>query len=96
MKAAPKALPLKPTNKFEMPFKAWSIDYMPTLPATVEGYQHLMICVDVFSKWVELIPMRSKNSGEVSEALKLYIIARFGVPQEFRVDRGLEFAGSVT
>ena len=39
--------------------------------------------------------MKTKSSEEVVAALKLNIIARFGVPLEFRVDRGLEFAGSV-
>ncbi len=69
---------------------------MPLLPETAHGYKHLLICVDVFSKWVELIPMRSKSSAEVAQALEMNIIARFGVPDELRVDRGLEFAGEVT
>ena len=40
--------------------------------------------------------MRSKASKEVAQALELNIFARFGVPVEIRVDRGLEFAGNVT
>ena len=55
-----------------------------------------MICVDVFSKWVELIPMYTKSSKEVAAAIELNIVARFGVPSELRMDRGLEFAGHVT
>ena len=54
-----------------------------------------MICVDSFSKWVELFPMRTKSSAEVVEVLRMGIVARFGVPVEMRFDRGLEFAGSV-
>ncbi len=39
--------------------------------------------------------MFSKGSKEVADALELNIIARFGVPSELRMDRGLEFAGHV-
>ena len=51
--------------------------------------------VNTFTKWVELIPMRSKLSSEVAAALKLHIITQFGIPMEIRCDRGLEFAGEV-
>ena len=51
--------------------------------------------VDVFSKWVELIPMRSKESSEVAEAIRVHVIARFGCPRMIRCDRGTEFAGAV-
>ena len=60
-----------------------------------EGYCYLLLMVNTFTKWVELIPMRSKLSLEVATALKLHIIAHFGVPMEIRCDRGLEFAGKV-
>jgi Integrase core domain len=95
VKLRPKALPLQPTYKFKVPFRCWSIDYLPLLPETTHGYKHLLICVDTFSKWVELIPMRTKTSAEVAQALRLNIFARFGIPDELRMDRGLEFAGEV-
>lgn len=62
-------LPLKPTNKFSKPFEAWSIDYMPQLPVTEDGYRHILVCVCVFSKWVELLPMKTKTSTEVWNTL---------------------------
>ena len=77
------------------PFSAWAIDYIVNLPETEEGYCYLLLMVDTFTKWVELIPMHSKLSAEVATALKLHIIARFGVPMEIRCDRGLEFGGEV-
>ena len=40
--------------------------------------------------------MRTKASSEVAQVLTAHILARFGVPSEFRMDRGLEFAGEVT
>jgi len=52
--------------------------------------------VDAFSKWVELIPCKSKGSAEVAAAVKLHLIARFGIPRELRCDRGREFMGELT
>lgn len=66
VKLHPKPLPLKPTYKFKVPFRCWAIDYLPLLPESEHGYKHLLICVDTFSKWVELIPMRTKSSNEVA------------------------------
>ena len=60
-----KGLPLKPTHKFDRPFQCWSIDYLPKLPTTSDGYSHILVCVDPFSKWTELFAMKTKSSEEV-------------------------------
>lgn len=52
--------------------------------------------VDAFSKWVELIPCKSKSSEEVANAVLLHLIARYGIPQEIRCDRGREFMGALS
>ena len=91
-----KALPLMPTDKGERPFLVWAIDYITNLPLTVEGYRYLLLMVDVFSKWVELIPMQTKESAEVAAAVRTHVIARFGCPRVLRCDRGTEFAGALT
>ena len=61
-KAKLQALPLKPTDKGTRPFEVWAIDYITNLPCTEEGYRYLLLSVDVFSKWVEFIPMKSKST----------------------------------
>ena len=53
----------------------------------------MLIAVDPFSKWVELWPMKSKHSGKVWGVLFNQLICRFGLPVEFRCDRGREFFG---
>ena len=61
--------PLKPINKMTQPFSAWAIDYIVNLQEMEEGYSYLLLMVDTFTKWVELIPMRSKLSSEVAAML---------------------------
>jgi Integrase core domain len=72
------------------------MDLLPALPMSSEGYNHLLIIVDYFSKWIELIPLRTKTSVEVAYALDLAILSRFGLPVEFRSDNGREFMGEVS
>ena len=95
LKKSPLPLPLLPTNKYTLPFRCWALDFLPNLPETPDGFKYILLCVDPFSKWIELIPTRTKSSKEVYRAIELYIFARFGVPLQLRVDRGLEFAGEV-
>jgi len=55
----------------------------------------VLVCVDVFSKWVELFPMRTKESREVWDVLYSQVFTRFGLPLELRCDRGRESMGAV-
>lgn len=66
---------------------------MPRLPTTPDGYSHMLIAVDVFSKWVELFPMKSKSAVEAWTVLYENVFVRYGLPLELRTDRGREFAG---
>ena len=78
-----------------MPFKCWSIDLLPTLPTTKNGYRHVLLMVDVFSKWVEVLPLKPKTSSEVWDIMFEEVFCRFGLPVELRCDRGTEFLGKV-
>jgi hypothetical protein len=69
---------------------------LPTLPETEHGYKHALVCIDPFSKWVELFPMRTKTSEEVWNVLYSQLFCRFGLPVELRCDRGREFTGMVS
>lgn len=84
-----------PTNKYGRPFMCWAVDYLATLPTTTEGFRHCLVMVDTFSKWVEIIPMRSKASSEVWNRM-FEVFCRFGLPVEIRCERGKEFAEAVT
>ena len=47
--------------------------------------------VDCFSKWVDLVTLRTKESLEIAEWFTQEFIPWFGVPRFVRVDAGLEF-----
>ena len=54
-----------------------------------DGYRYLLMCIDTFSKYVWVRPLRNKTSSEVIKALKSIINVR--KPKKVRYDQGMEF-----
>lgn len=55
-----------------------------------EGYHYILVVVDVFSRFVTCVPLKTKQTKEVMDALK-GVINKEGKPQEIIADRGSEF-----
>ena len=54
---------------------------------------YLFVAVDVFSKWVEVVPLRSKHAFRTAEAFFGEVVARWGKPASIRLDNGTEWEG---
>lgn len=79
-----------PTYKGVAPFQIWSIDSIPNLA----GHRGLVIiCVDCFSKWIELGITKSHLGKETWAWFYTNIICRYGVPYIVRSDQGTEYKG---
>jgi len=52
-----------------------------------------MVCVEGYSKWVELIPIPSKEAQHTADAFLTHVISRFGAMAEVVTDRGSEWEG---
>ena len=59
----------------------------------MDDFKHLLVAVDCFSKWVEVVPLRDKRAETVAQWLYRELIPRFGKPRWIRCDRGREFMG---
>jgi hypothetical protein len=55
------------------------------------GYKYLLVCIEHFFKWVEVIPLKSKKPSETRDAFIQAMLTRFGAPAEVPTDRGGEF-----
>ena len=52
---------------------------------------YLMVCIEHFSKWCEIIPIKDKNPSTCRDAFVSAVLTRFGSPAEVLTDRGGEF-----
>jgi transposase InsO family protein len=55
-----------------------------------EGYTHLLVAIDKFSKWVEVRPITNLRA-EQAVSFFTDIIHRFGVPNSIITDNGSQF-----
>jgi transposase InsO family protein len=88
---APNQAGLLQPKMITAPFRMWSMDILGPFKTTKEGNKKVLVLMDVFSRWLELIPLPSKEAEEVAQAVVERIICRFGVPEILFTDRGREF-----
>ena len=67
----------------------WHIDGL-AMPETDDNFDHLIVAVDVATKYVILKPAKGESSAAAAETL-MDIIRRFGQPGEVMTDRGRAF-----
>ncbi len=56
----------------------WSCDLARELPQTSRGNVYIMIMIEHFSKWVELVALPDKSSHNTSQAFLHRVLSRFG------------------
>ncbi len=72
-------------------FYYWSCDLAKELPQTSRGNVYIMIMIEHFSKWVELVVLPDKSSHSTGQTFLQQVLSRFGACVECLTDQGLEF-----
>nr|XP_041631999.1 uncharacterized protein LOC121502446 [Drosophila kikkawai] len=81
------------TRQVEEPFHILCADFVGPLPRSKQGNKMLLVFLDAFSKWVELVPLRKATATHLERAFRERILSRFGVPRTFVCDNGTQFTG---
>ena len=70
----------------------WQIDLadMQSLRKFNDGYRYLLVCIDVFSKYAWMIPLKNKSGPSLVEAFKV-ILSSGRKPEKIMTDQGTEF-----
>ena len=70
----------------------WQMDLadMQSITADNDGYRYLLVCIDVFSKFVWVIPLKNKTGPVLVTAFK-GILESGRKPQKIQTDQGTEF-----
>ena len=72
------------------------VDYLGPLPLTRKGNQHVIIFVDILTKWVEARAVPDNTAVTTAKAFYDLIITRHGFPETLLSDRGTNFLSKLT
>ncbi|CAB0002844.1 unnamed protein product [Nesidiocoris tenuis] len=77
--------------------KPWDIvsaDLMGPFPCSSLGNRYLLVLEDLFTKWVELVPIRVATSAVISNRFRSVILNRYGTPSVLITDNASNFISS--
>jgi hypothetical protein len=69
----------------------WSLDFARSLPLMVQHNKYVLVMVEHFSKWIELVPSPDKSSKGIAYAIHDRVFSHFGAPVEVLTDQGTKF-----
>ena len=84
---------LKPIEKADRPLVTYHLDHVGPMEATRKQYNHILVVVNAFSKFVWLYPTKSTGTNEVVDRLRKQS-AVFGNPARIITDRGTPFSSN--
>ena len=74
------------------PFREWGIDLIGQIyPPSSKNHKFILVATEYFTKWVEVIPLKTVTSKEMIEFVKEHIVYRFGTPQTITTNQGSMF-----
>jgi hypothetical protein len=83
---------LKPLSVMGL-FYRWGCDLCKMPVESDRGNRYVMVMIEHFSKWIELVPLPAREHEYTAAAL-LDVLTRFGAPAEVVTDQGVEFQGA--
>jgi len=79
------------TRVVSEPFDILCADFVGPLPRSKQGNSMPLVFHVVFSKWVELVPIRKATTAAVQKAFRERILGRVGIPRKLVCDNGTQF-----
>ena len=92
----PNRVPLKPLEQPPGPNHRIHIDLFGPLATSGSGKKMVMVITDAFTKYVEIVALRSKRAEEVAKAIMDVWITRYTCPVEIVTDGGGEFVNQLS
>ena len=75
----------------EEPWTSIAADIMGPITRSKAGFSYILVIQDLFTKWIEVVPLRRATGARISTALEDLIICRWGTPRVLLTDNGTEF-----
>ena len=77
------------------PFAKWGIDFTTCNPPSTVGHHYIIVAMDYFMKWAEVMPTYNNDAKTTALFLFNHIIARFRVPKSIVTDHGTHFCNTM-
>ena len=77
------------------PGQVWAIDLVGPLEETDEGFKHILTAKDVFTRWIEAIPILSTDAETIARELEKEVFSRHGLPEQVHSDNAHNISGTV-
>ena len=90
----PKPAPILEYPPPERPWDVVSIDLLQ-LPTSRQGSQYLLVCVDHFSRFVVMAPLKNKTASSIAHALVSHLFCPYSTPRVILSDNASEFRSSL-
>ena len=90
--ANPRKGPMVSATRASIPGRPWGEVVIDVLELGADhGSEHcVLMCVDTFTKWVEVVPLKRHSADSVAAAF-ISLCERWGAPDIIRTDNGTEF-----
>jgi len=85
---------LRNISKHAIPLETYHIDHLGPISSTKKSYAHILVVVDVFTKFSWLYPTKSTSAEEVIDRLTKQAVI-FGNPRQIVSDRGTAFTSNL-
>ncbi|XP_037774531.1 uncharacterized protein LOC119571186 [Penaeus monodon] len=79
----------------DRPFQRISVDVLSGFSVSATGNRYLLVFIDNFSRFCELVPIPDKSATTVARAFLENVICRHNTPDEIVSDNGSEFNNSL-
>ena len=79
-------------REIEGPWTTVAGDVMGPFPPSKSGFRYVVVFQDLFTKYVEVRPLRKSTAHNIVKAFEELVVFRWGCPKFFVTDNGTEFS----
>ena len=81
---------INPVEKPKQPFETLHMDCLGPLPISNDGFKHILVIVDAFTKYCILTPMKTVTTAETKDKIQ-HVLSLFGTPKKIIMDSSTSF-----
>lgn len=73
------------------PWDIIALDFMGPFPVTSRGNRHILVLTDLFTKYIEVVPVPSQTAEQCAKIVVDHVVNRWGTPLAIHSDQGTAF-----